>query len=81
MYINSHVAEDGVEATAFLNREGKYADVSRPDLILLDLNLPEKSRRDNCYITKRVDLDGFMKVVKSIDQFWRSIVKLPYEPR
>jgi two-component system, chemotaxis family, response regulator Rcp1 len=114
MYINLHVAEDGVEATAFLNREGKYADVPRPDLILLDLNLPKKNGRHvlqeikespslksipvvilttsaseedvlrsyqlhaNCYITKPVDLDGFIKVVKSIDNFWLSIVKLPH---
>jgi chemotaxis family two-component system response regulator Rcp1 len=114
MYINLHVAEDGVEATAFLNREGKYADVPRPDLILLDLNLPKKNGRHvlqeikvspslksipvvilttsasdedvlrsyqlhaNCYITKPVDLNGFIKVIKSIDEFWLSIVKLPH---
>jgi two-component system, chemotaxis family, response regulator Rcp1 len=116
MHINLHVAEDGVEATAYLNREGKYADAVRPDLILLDLNLPKKNGRHvlqeikeseslksipvvilttsaseedvlrsyqlhaNCYITKPVDLDGFIKVVKSIDEFWLSIVKLPNEP-
>jgi chemotaxis family two-component system response regulator Rcp1 len=116
MYINLHVAADGMEATAFLNQEGKYADVPRPDLILLDLNLPKKSGRQvleeikgssslksipvvilttsasdedvfrsyqlhaNCYITKPVDLDGFLKVVKCIDEFWLSIVKLPNAP-
>jgi two-component system, chemotaxis family, response regulator Rcp1 len=115
MYINLHVASDGIEALAFLNREGEYADVPRPDLILLDLNLPRKDGRQvleeikenpalmtipivilttsaseedilrsyqlhaNCYITKPVDLDGFLKVVKSIDNFWLSIVKLPRE--
>src|ERR1700723_585942 len=117
MHINLHVASDGVEAMAFLKREGRYADVPRPDLILLDLNLPRKDGRQvleeikedsafmtipivilttsaseedvlrsyrlhvNCYISKPVDLDGFLKVIKSIDSFWLSIVKLPHEPR
>src|SRR6204780_4576512 len=45
MYINLHVASDGIEAMDFLNREGEYADVPRPDLILLDLNLPKKDGR------------------------------------
>jgi two-component system, chemotaxis family, response regulator Rcp1 len=116
MHITLHVASDGIEAMGFLNREGKFADESRPDLILLDLNLPRKDGRQvleeikenpalmtipivilttsaseedvlrsyrlhaNCYITKPVDLDGFLKVVKSIDDFWLSIVKLPHEP-
>ena len=110
-----HVVEDGMEALAFLNGEGRYADVSRPELILLDLNLPKKDGRDvlaeikangdltripvvvlttsdseedilksydlnaNCYITKPVDLDQFISVVKSINEFWLSIVKLPGE--
>jgi CheY-like chemotaxis protein len=117
MHINLHVASDGIEAMDFLNREGDYADVPRPDLILLDLNLPRKDGRQvleeikdnpelmtipvvilttsaseedvlrsyrlhaNCYISKPVDLDGFLKVIKSIDNFWLSIVKLPREPR
>ena len=117
MHINLHVASDGIEAMAFLNREGQYADVRRPDLILLDLNLPRKDGRQvleeikenpalmtipivilttsaseedilrsyrlhaNCYISKPVDLDGFLKVIKSIDNFWLSIVKLPREAR
>jgi len=104
---------DGVEAMAFLRREGKYADVGRPDLILLDLNLPKKDGREvlaeikaderlklipvviltvskdeedilktyklhaNCYITKPIDFEQFMKVVKSIEEFWLTIVKLP----
>ena len=116
MHINLHVASDGIEAMDFLNREGDYADVPRPDLILLDLNLPRKDGRQvleeikvnpalmtipivilttsaseedvlrsyrlhaNCYISKPVDLDGFLKVIKSIDNFWLSIVKLPREP-
>lgn len=116
MHINLHVASDGIEAMALLNREGEYANVPRPDLILLDLNLPRKDGRQvleeikanpalmtipivilttsaseedvlrsyrlhaNCYISKPVDLDGFLKVIKSIDNFWLSIVKLPHEP-
>jgi two-component system, chemotaxis family, response regulator Rcp1 len=107
------VAKDGVEALAFLRREGSYTDVARPDLILLDLNLPRKDGREvlaeikadaslraipvvilttsraeqdvlrsyelhaNCYITKPVDLDQFITVVKSIESFWLTIVTLP----
>ena len=110
-----HVVGDGVEAMAFLRREGDYADAPRPDLVLLDLNLPRKDGREvlreikgdenlrripvvvlttskqeedilraynlnaNCYITKPVDLDQFMHVVKSIDSFWMGIVTLPPE--
>jgi two-component system, chemotaxis family, response regulator Rcp1 len=113
IHINLHVASDGVEAMAFLNHEGQYADSRRPDLILLDLNLPKKDGRQvlqeikespalksipvvilttsaseadilgsyefhaNCYISKPVDLDGFLKVVQSIDNFWLSVVRLP----
>jgi chemotaxis family two-component system response regulator Rcp1 len=108
-----HVAKDGVEALAFLRQEGKYADAHRPDVILLDLNLPKKDGREvleeikadehlrripvvvlttssseqdvlrsydlhaNCYITKPVDLEQFMDVVKGIEDFWLSVVKLP----
>ena len=110
---NLHVASDGMEATAFLFRQGKHAHAPRPDLILLDLNLPKKGGREvleeikldpslksipvvilttseaeedilrsyelhaNCYITKPVDLDQFLKVVRTIDNFWLAIVKLP----
>jgi chemotaxis family two-component system response regulator Rcp1 len=113
VHINLHVASDGAEAMAFLERTGRYASVPRPDLILLDLNLPKKDGREvlkeikesltlrtipvvilttseseadidrsyrlyaNCYITKPVDLEGFLAVVKSIDSFWLSVVKLP----
>jgi chemotaxis family two-component system response regulator Rcp1 len=113
--INLHVASDGAEAMAFLGREGKHANDPRPDLILLDLNLPKKDGRTvlaeikgnpdlqiipvvilttseseadilksymlhaNCYITKPVNLDGFLRVVKSIDNFWLSVVRLPRE--
>jgi CheY-like chemotaxis protein len=108
-----HVAVDGVDAMAFLRREGKHADAPRPDLVLLDLNLPKKDGREvlgemkqdaslrsipvvilttsaaegdilrsyelyaNCYITKPVDLDQFMRVVHGIESFWLTIVKLP----
>jgi chemotaxis family two-component system response regulator Rcp1 len=107
------VVGDGMEALAFLRREGKFADSARPDMILLDLNLPKKSglevladvkadenlRRTpvvvlttsqaeqdivksynlyaNCYISKPVDLGEFMNVVKSIEEFWLTVVKLP----
>ena len=110
---NLSVAEDGVEALAFLKREGKYADAPRPDLLLLDLNLPKKDGRElleeikvddnlrripvvvlttskaeediirmydqhaNCYITKPIDFDQFINVIKSIEDFWLTIVKLP----
>src|SRR5438477_1127127 len=106
------VIEDGVEAMAFLHREGPHAAAPRPDLILLDLNLPRKNGREvlaeikqdpdlrripvvimtssddekdilaaynlyvNCYVTKPVDLDQFISVVKSIEHFWFSIVNL-----
>jgi two-component system response regulator len=117
VHVNLHVAADGTEAMAFLWGEGKYVDAPRPDLILLDLNLPKKDGREvlkeiketpalksipvvilttsasdvdilrsyllhaNCYITKPVDLSGFLNVVKSIDNFWLSVVKLPHETR
>ena len=110
---NLSVVMDGEEALLFLRHKGKYADVPRPDLILLDLNLPKKDGREvlaeikgdpdlkripvviltvsraeqdilksynlhaNCYITKPVDLGQFVVVVKSIENFWLSIVKLP----
>ena len=107
------VVDDGVEAMAYLRREGPYAEMPRPDLILLDLNLPRKNGREvltevkqdpdlrripvvvmtssddekdilaaynlyvNCYVTKPVDLDRFIGVVKTIEHFWFSIVTLP----
>jgi chemotaxis family two-component system response regulator Rcp1 len=105
--------KDGVEAMEFLHRQGEYSDAPRPDVILLDLNLPRKDGREvlsevksdknlrripvviltistdeqdilrsydtyaNCYITKPLDLNSFMDVVKSIEDFWLEIVKLP----
>jgi two-component system, chemotaxis family, response regulator Rcp1 len=110
---NLHVARDGVEAMAFLRREGQYANETRPDLLLLDLNLPRKDGRQvlaeikadpvlktipvvvlttsraeqdvlrsyelqaNCYITKPVDLEQFVTVVRTIEDFWLTIVTLP----
>ncbi|WJI10118.1 response regulator [Methanobacterium sp. CWC-01] len=110
---NLQVALDGEEAIKMLRQEGEYFKTPRPDLILLDLNLPKKNGREvlreikeddklkcipvvilttsnaeedlietykrdaNCYITKPVDLDEFIKVVKSIQNFWLEIVKLP----
>jgi len=108
-----HHVRDGDEAMAFLRKEGKYTDAPRPDLVLLDLNLPRKSGQEvlaemkadmdlkripvviltvssdeedvlktynshaNCYITKPLDLTQFMKVVRAIEDFWLTIVKLP----
>jgi chemotaxis family two-component system response regulator Rcp1 len=110
---NLHVVEDGVAALRFLRREGEYNSAPRPDLILLDLNLPKKDGREvleeikadnalktipvvvlttshaeedivrsynlhaNCYVTKPVDLDQFIRIVKSIEDFWLTIVRLP----
>ena len=113
VHVKLHVVADGAQAMAFLARDGEYAGMPRPDLILLDLNLPKKDGREvleeikksptlksipvvvlttsssevdvmqsymlhaNCYITKPVGLEGFLKVVQSIDNFWLSVVKLP----
>jgi CheY-like chemotaxis protein len=111
---NLHIAPDGVAALAFLRREGRYAGAPRPDLVLLDLNLPKKDGREvladikadpalrtipvvvlttssaeqdvlrsyelqaASYITKPVDLEQFITVVKSIEDFWLTIVTLPH---
>lgn len=108
-----HLVRDGVEATEFLCQRGKYADAPRPDIILLDLNLPKKSGQEllteikadknlmtipvvvlttsssevdilksyklhaNCYLVKPVELEEFIEVVKSIENFWLAFVKLP----
>jgi CheY-like chemotaxis protein len=108
-----HVVSDGVDALAFLRREGDYAGAPRPDLVLLDLNLPRKDGREvlaevkadddlrqipvvvlttskaeedvlrsynlhaNAYVTKPVDFDRFIEVVRQIDHFFVSVVKLP----
>jgi CheY-like chemotaxis protein len=111
------IVEDGVEALAFLHRQGKYSAAPRPDLIMLDLNLPRKDGREvlreikadhslqtipvvvlttsraeqdilqayhhhaNCYITKPVDFDQFLNVVRSIESFWLMLVTLPRTTR
>jgi chemotaxis family two-component system response regulator Rcp1 len=113
---NLHIVDDGVKAMAFLRQRGDYAHVPRPDLILLDLNLPRKDGREvlreikedeslrlipvvvlttskaeedivksyslhaNCYVTKPLGLQQFLDVVKSIEDFWFTIVKLPPRP-
>lgn len=113
LILDIETVKDGVEAMDFLKKRVRYKDAAKPDLILLDLNLPRKDGREvlneiksdtylkhipvviltvssdeadiiksyemhaNCYITKPVDLTQFMQVVKSIESFWFTIVKLP----
>jgi chemotaxis family two-component system response regulator Rcp1 len=113
VYSNLHWAKDGIEAMQFLRREGRHSGAPRPEIILLDLNLPRKDGREvlqeikddeelrripvvvlttskaeedvlrtynlhaNCYVTKPVDLEKFIEVVKSIDDFWLTVVTLP----
>ena len=113
VYSNLHWVKDGVEAMEFLRRQGRHAGARRPDIILLDLNLPKKDGREvlqdiksdpelkripvvvlttskaeedvlrtynlhaNCYVTKPVDLEKFIVVVKSIDVFWLTVATLP----
>jgi two-component system, chemotaxis family, response regulator Rcp1 len=117
MDIHLHVASDGLEAMAFLRHEGAYVDTPRPDLILLDLNLPKMDGREvlaqikqddklktiptvilttseseadivksyqlqaNCYLSKPVQLEAFETLVKSINDFWLTKVKLPQHKR
>jgi CheY-like chemotaxis protein len=111
-----HVVSDGVEAMAFLRNEGEHAAAPRPDLVLLDLNLPRMDGREvlaevkadpdlrtipvvvlttseaeedvlrsydlhaNAYVTKPVDFERFIEVVRQIDDFFVSVVKLPSRP-
>lgn len=113
MSINLQVVDDGVKALQYLRREGTYRGAPRPDLILLDLNLPRKDGREtlqeiksdedlkvipvvvlttseadtdilkcyglgaNCYITKPVGFEAFIKVVKSLEEFWFTVVRIP----
>lgn len=108
-----HVVENGVAAISFLRRQTPYTQVPRPDLVLLDLNLPRQDGREvlshvktdpdlgtipivvlttsaatedirrayelhaNCYITKPTDLDHFIQMVQSLEQFWLQVVQLP----
>jgi CheY-like chemotaxis protein len=113
---NLNLVADGVEAMAYLRKQGRFTESSRPDLIMLDLNLPKKDGREvlqelksdpslklipiivlttsradkdvlrsyelsaNCYITKPVDFQQFIDVVRSIERFWLSVVTLPPMP-
>jgi len=110
-----HVVNDGVEAMAFLRQEGEYADAPRPDLFLLDLNMPRMGGREvlealdgeeslgripvvvltsseaeqdivdsydrhaNAYLTKPVNFEGFVDIVRRIEEFWLTVVKQPPE--
>ncbi len=112
---NLNVVTDGLEALAYLRKQGQHSNAARPDLVLLDLNLPKKDGRAvlaeikadeslrripvvilttsqaeedilktynlhaNCFVTKPVDLEQFIKVVRSIEDFWLTVVKLPHE--
>jgi two-component system, chemotaxis family, response regulator Rcp1 len=113
--VRLHVATDGVDAMAFLNQEGAYADAPRPDLTLLDLNMPRMDGREvlarikgddklktiptiilttstadedigtsyrlhaNCYFSKPVQLEDFENLVKTINDFWLTVARLPHE--
>jgi CheY-like chemotaxis protein len=110
---NLHVVSDGEQAIGYLRREGEYAGARRPDLVLLDLNLPRKDGREvlaevkadeelrtipvvvlttseaeedvlksyqlhaNAYVTKPVDFERFVSIVRQIDDFFVSVVRLP----
>ena len=112
-FVSLHVANDGVEALAFLRHQGAYVEAPRPDLILLDLNLPKMDGREvlacikedgelktiptviltssqaeadvvksyqlqaNCYLSKPMHFEAFHNLVKSINDFWLTKVKLP----
>lgn len=113
MAINLYAVDDGIKALQYLRGEGPYSSAVRPDLILLDLNLPKKSGSEvlreiksdpslksipvvvlttsdadtdiakcydlgaNCYITKPVGFDAFIKVVNRLEEFWFTVVKIP----
>jgi two-component system response regulator len=109
------VTGDGEEALKFLHKEGKFADVPRPDLILLDLNLPKFDGRQvlevlksdpalrqipvvvlttsdaeqdiwrayklhaNCYLTKPIEMEDFLRKMRCVETFWLTVVRLPHE--
>ena len=113
---NLNVVADGVEALRYLRRKGEYGDARRPDLVLLDLNMPRMDGREvlreirkdenlrslpvvvlttsagdedvleaynlnvNCYISKPVDFERFVHIVRQLNNFWFTIVELPPEP-
>jgi two-component system response regulator len=108
-----NVVTDGMQAMAYLRKEGEFARAATPDLVLLDLNLPKKDGREvlaeikadpalklipvvilttsseeedvvkayglraNCYITKPVDYQQFVKIVQNVETFWFTVVTLP----
>jgi chemotaxis family two-component system response regulator Rcp1 len=110
---NLSVVNNGVEAMDYLHRNGQYGSAPRPDIILLDLNMPKKDGREvlaeikadddlkyipvvimtvskddkdilesyrlhaNCYIKKPVKFTEFVEVVRSLENFWFSVVTLP----
>jgi CheY-like chemotaxis protein len=116
LLLSLHVAADGAMALQFLRKEGAFTEAPRPDLILLDLNLPKKDGNEvlheikndpklrqipvivlttsddeadvhrayglhaNCYLTKPVDIDSFLHTIRSIENFWLTLVRLP-EPK
>ena len=113
LHLDLSVVKDGVEAIQYLRAEGAYANAARPDLILLDLNLPRMNGRQvlanvkgdadlrgipvvvltssgaeqdivqsynlgaNCYVIKPVDLKAFQSIVRQVEDFWFTVVKLP----
>jgi chemotaxis family two-component system response regulator Rcp1 len=113
LYCDLHFAEDGIVALNFLRRQAQFSAAPRPDLILLDLNLPKKDGREvleeikadpalreipvivlttsedqsdvhrayglhaNCYLTKPIDIDCFLRKVRAIEDFWLTFVRLP----
>lgn len=110
---NIYVTKDGIEALEFVRNEGEYEDAPRPDLVLLDLNLPRKNGDEvlevlkgdddlkcipvvvltsskaeedivksyrhhaNAYLTKPIDPDEFIETIRSFEEFWFSVVRLP----
>ncbi len=110
-----HIVTDGEAGTDYLHQRGQYTDAPRPDLVLLDLNLPKKHgskildeikadpdlrsipvvivttsdldedimgsycHNANAFITKPIEFDDFVTMMKTIGEFWLAFVKLPHE--
>jgi two-component system response regulator len=117
LLVNLHTVDNGIKALQYLRKKGPYSDAGRPDLILLDLNMPKKDGREtlkeiksdeglrsipvvvlttsdadmditrcyelgaNCFITKPVGFEAFIKVVHSLEDFWFTVVKVPPRDR